>query len=80
MSFKQSQGNQIYHENVDPEQGYINAKFERYRFHNFREKGNVKAFFFFFLTRKYANYLSSTKVEKKKKVVYSWYVWRNQQS
>ena len=45
MTLKQSQGHQLYNENVDPEQGYNHAKFEWSRYNSVREKGNVKVFF-----------------------------------
>ena len=38
MTLKQSQGHQTYNENVDPEQVYNHAKFERSRFNSVREK------------------------------------------
>ena len=37
MTLEHSQGLQTYIENVDPEQGYIQAKFERCHFNNLRE-------------------------------------------
>ena len=55
MTSKQSQGHQIYNENVDPEQGYIHVKFGRSCFSSVQqEKGNVHGFF---QMRKYVNYL-----------------------
>ena len=44
VTLKQSQGHQTYNENVDPEQGYNHAKFERSCFNSIPEKGNVKVF------------------------------------
>ena len=46
VTLEQSKGQRAYDENVDPEEGYNRAKFERYRFNSLREKGNVKGFFF----------------------------------
>ena len=40
MTLNKSQGQRTYDENVDPEQGYNRAKFERSRFNSVREKGN----------------------------------------
>ena len=47
VTLKQSQGHQIYNDNVDPNQGYNLAKFERPSFDVVREKANVNFFFFF---------------------------------
>ena len=44
MTLRQSQGHKTYNENVDPEQGYNYAKFERSRFNSVREKANIKVF------------------------------------
>ena len=59
VTLKQSQGHQTCHENVDPEQGYNHAKFERPRFNSVKEKGYVKACLFVLggQTRKYVSYL-----------------------
>ena len=43
MTLKQRQGHQTYNENVDPEQGYNQAK--RSHFNSVQEKGNAKSFF-----------------------------------
>ena len=43
--FKQSQGHQTYNDNVDPQQGYNHAKFERSCFNGVREKAKFKVFF-----------------------------------
>ena len=44
VTLRQSQGHKTYNENVDPEQGYNYAKFERSRFNSVREKANIKVF------------------------------------
>ena len=44
MTLKQSQGHQTYDENVDSQQGYNHAKFERSCFTGVQEKANVKVF------------------------------------
>ena len=44
--FKQSQGHETWNDNVDPKQGYNQAKFERSRDNGVREKGNVKGVLF----------------------------------
>ena len=45
MTLEESQGHQTNNENLDPEEGYNHAKFERPRFGSVREKGNVEMFF-----------------------------------
>ena len=40
MTLRKSQGYQIYIENVDPEQGYNHAKFDRSYFNGVKEKAN----------------------------------------
>ena len=67
MTLKQSQGNQTYHENVDPEQGYNRAKFERSRYNSVPEEGNIN----FFQMRKYINYLPLTYETIKNSHIYS---------
>ena len=47
MALKQGQGHQIYNDNVDNEQGYNFAKFERSRFNDLREKKEKSQLFFF---------------------------------
>ena len=42
VTLKQSQGHQTYHDNVDPEQGYNHAKFERSCLNGFQEKANIE--------------------------------------
>ena len=69
MTLEQSQGLQTYIENVDPEQGYIQAKFERCHFNNLRETDNVKVFFFFFFKASMSVILEH--VQKSKTVVFS---------
>ena len=44
VTLKQSQGHQTYNENVDPEQAYNHAKFERSRCNSVPEKGNHQVF------------------------------------
>ena len=44
VTLKQSQGYQIYNDDVDPKQGYNHAKFGRSCFHGVRERANVKSF------------------------------------
>ena len=41
---KQSQGRQTWNDNIDPKQGYINAKFERSYLNGVREQTNVNGF------------------------------------
>ena len=43
-----SQGHQIYNENVDSKQGYNYAKLERSHYNSVQEKGHVKVFYFIF--------------------------------
>ena len=45
VTFKQSQGHQIYNDNVDTKQAYNHAKFERSCFNSVWEKAYVKSFF-----------------------------------
>ena len=45
VTFKQSQGHQIYNDNVDTKQAYNHAKFERLRFYSVREKKKGNNFF-----------------------------------
>ena len=47
VTLKQSQGHQTYNYNVDLEQGYNHAKFERFHFNHARGKTNVKVLCFF---------------------------------
>ena len=42
VTFKQRQGHQTKNDNVDSNQGYNHAKFERSCFKSVREKGNVR--------------------------------------
>ena len=51
MTVKQSQGQQTYHENVDPDQGYNHAKFERSHLNSVQEKDKVTVFLVFFQSR-----------------------------
>ena len=46
MTLKQSQSHQTDDENLDPEQGYNRAKFERSRLNSVQEKGSVKVVVF----------------------------------
>ena len=55
VTLKQSQGHQIYKDNVDPKQGYKHAKFERSCFHGVKDQSNDKGFF---QTRENVNHLS----------------------
>ena len=43
--WKKSQGHQTNNENVDHEQGYNHAMFERSHFNNVQEKGDIKVLF-----------------------------------
>ena len=60
MTFKQCQGHQTYNENVDPEQGYTHAKFEKSCINSVQEKSSVT---FFFQTMKSS--LISAKIKSK---------------
>ena len=51
MTVKQSQGQQTYHENVDPDQGYNHAKFERSHLNSVQEKDKVTVSLVFFQSR-----------------------------
>ena len=51
---KHRQGHQTYNENVDLEQSYNHAKYERFLLNSVREKGNVKVFL---QRRKYVSYV-----------------------
>ena len=63
VTLKQSQGHQIYNGNVDPEQDYNHAKFEK------PGLNSVQLFFFFFQTKTYVSYLTPTCARRKKKIV-----------
>ena len=63
-----SQGQQSYNENVDPEQGYNHAKFERVCFNGVQEKANIKEFLF---SNKDMCELSPSNMCKNKK---QWYI------
>ena len=56
VTLKQSQGHQIYNENVDPEQGYNYAEFEKLS-RCPRKRQECLFVCFCFRTKKYANYL-----------------------
>ena len=47
VTLKQSQGHQSYNDNVDPNQGYYHAKFERSRLNGVWEKANINSCCFF---------------------------------
>ena len=78
VTLKQSQGHQIYNQNVDPKQGYNHAKFERPCCkYDVWEKANAKVFSF---SNKEIGQLSPLKMcTNKQIVIYSWSTWCNQQ-
>ena len=69
MTLKQSQSHQTDDENLDPEQGYNRAKFERSRLNSVQEKGSVKVVFFF--KRGNMPIISLEYVRKSKTIMYS---------
>ena len=51
VNYRQCQGHQTYDENLDLEQDYNHATFERSRFNSVQEKDNVFFFLLLFLKR-----------------------------
>ena len=86
MTLKQSPGHQTYNENVDLEQDYNHAKFERFGFDSVQEKGNIKVGFFFLSNEEICQLFplslcqNTKNNNNNKKTVYSWFTWCDQQS
>ena len=76
MTLNQSQGHQTSNENVDPEQGYNHAKFEKPRVNSVCEKANDKVF----VKSGNTSIISLEYVRRSKIVVYSRPAWCNEQS
>ena len=74
VALKQSQDHQTYNENLDPEQGYNHAKFERSRFSSVWDKGDLQIF-----SNKDISQLSPLNMCRNKKWWYSWSTLHNQQ-
>ena len=78
MTLKQSQEHQTYNEIVEPKHDYNFAKYERSRFNNIWEKGNVEGCCFFILGN--ISIISLEHVRKSKTVIYSLSTWHNKKS
>ena len=66
VTLKQSQGHQTYDENVDSQQGYNHAKFERSHFNSVQENGNVE----FFSNKEISQSSPLNMCENKKIIIY----------
>ena len=76
------QGHQTFGDNVDPKQGYNQAKFKTSRYKNVRENKATSNLFLclFVFKRASMTVVSLEPVRKSKIVVHSRSTWRNQQS